>query len=185
MLYLASKSPRRRELLQQLGIPFQVVEIDTDETWDSRGDIRDFMLSLALDKARAGKRGLEREDCVLAADTEVVIDDQVMGKPRDAQHAVHMLQTLSGRTHQVLSAVALIDSAERTALNISRVSFKPLSLAECRDYCKTGEPLDKAGAYAIQGRAAAFITRLEGSYSGVMGLPLSETRELLKQAGII
>lgn len=185
MLYLASKSPRRRELLQQLGVPFQVLKIDIDETWDGSGAIGDFMVSLALDKARAGKRQLARDDCVLAADTEVVIDDQIQGKPRDETDAVHMLQRLSGRTHQVLSAVALIDTAEHTSLNISRVSFKPLTLEECRDYCKTGEPLDKAGAYAIQGLAAAFITRLEGSYSGVMGLPLFETRTLLKGIGIV
>lgn len=184
MLFLASKSPRRRELLGQIGIPFQVLETDIDETWDGTGNINNFIVRLALDKARAGKRHTQPGDPVLAADTEVVIDGRILGKPRDSGHAVEMLQSLSGRTHQVLSAVALIGSVEESSLNISRVSFKVLTPEECRSYCNTGEPLGKAGAYAIQGRAAAFITRLEGSFSGVMGLPLSETRELLIKAGI-
>lgn len=184
MLYLASKSPRRRELLRQLGVTFEVLETDVDETWDGNSDISDFIITLALDKARAGKCHVPPEDIVLAADTEVVIGDQLLGKPRDATHAVDMLQNLSGRTHQVLSAVALIDMEEHSCLNISRVSFRKLTQEECRNYCDSGEPLDKAGAYAIQGRAAAFITRLEGSFSGVMGLPLSETRELLRNAGV-
>jgi len=185
MLYLASRSPRRRELLIQLGVRFEVLDIDIDETWDGSGDIKGFMVGLALDKARAGRQRLAQDDCVLAADTEVVIDDKIQGKPRDETDAVHMLQRLSGRTHLVLSAIALIDAAEHTSLSISQVTFKPLTLEQCRDYCHTGEPLDKAGAYAIQGRAAAFITRLEGSYSGVMGLPLAETRALLKCAGVV
>lgn len=185
MLYLASKSPRRRELLEQLGIQFDVLEIDIDETWNGSSNIRDFIVTLALDKARAGKRLVRPGDQVLAADTEVILDHQILGKPRDAAHAIDMLQRLSGRTHQVLSAVSLIGTEEHNCLNISSVSFKVLTHDECRHYCGTSEPLDKAGAYAIQGMAAAFITRLEGSYSGVMGLPLSETRELLKIAGLI
>ena len=184
MLFLASKSPRRRELLGQLGIPFEVLAVNIDETWGGGGDINDFIVTLALDKARAGKQLVQPGDAVLAADTEVIIDDQVLGKPRDAQHAVEMLQRLSGRAHRVLSAIAVIGAEERTALNISRVSFKSLTPEECRRYCATGEPLDKAGAYAIQGRAAAFITRLQGSYSGVMGLPLFETGQLLRNAVI-
>lgn len=184
MLYLASKSPRRRELLRRLDVSFEVLETDVDETWDGTGEIDAFLVNLALHKARAGKRLVADNDAVLAADTEVVIDGQILGKPRDEDGAVQMLQTLAGRTHQVFSAIALIYTVERTALKISRVSFKSLSMDECRNYCHHGESLDKAGAYAIQGRAAAFITRLEGSYSGVMGLPLRETRELLQKAGI-
>lgn len=185
MLFLASKSPRRRELLVQLGVRFEVLEIEIDESWDGSGEAQDFIIALALNKARAGKRHVTPSDTVLAADTEVILDGEILGKPRDEVHAIHMLQRLSGRTHQVLSAIAVIGTDEHTSLNISRVGFKSLTLEECRDYCNTGEPLDKAGAYGIQGRAAAFITRLEGSYSGVMGLPLSETRELLKHAGIL
>ena len=184
MLFLASKSPRRRGLLGQLGIPFEALDIDIDETWNGSAGIRDFIVGLALAKARAGKRLVMPGDIVIAADTEVILDSEILGKPRDEAHAVHMLQRLSGRSHQVLSAVAVIGTTEHTSLNTSRVGFKVLTDDECQRYCATGDPLDKSGAYAIQGLAAAFITRLEGSYSGVMGLPLAETRDLLERAGI-
>lgn len=179
MIYLASKSPRRRQLLEQLGIAYQTVDVDIDETWDGREFAKDYVTRLALEKARAGRQQAERDLPVLAADTEVVLDDEILGKPEDQDEAIVMLQRLSGRTHLVYSAIALLDKNENTALCISRVDFKPLSLEECRAYCDTGEPFDKAGGYAIQGRAGAFISRLEGSYSGVMGLPLFETQRLL------
>ncbi len=122
---------------------------------------------------------------VLAADTEVVLDDIVMGKPENKDDAFKMLGKLSGRTHNVYSAIALIDEDEHIKLNTSRVCFRPMARDEIFDYCETEEPLGKAGAYAIQGQAARFIARLEGSYSGVMGLPLYETAELLRSIDLI
>lgn len=179
-VYLASRSPRRRELLQQLGIEFDIIDVEIDESWDGQEQPADYVCRLALEKAQAGKTKISQPLDVIAADTEVVIDDTILGKPKNKDDAINMLQMLSGRTHQVYSAVALVNKTEQVSLNISQVSFKALSIEECEAYCDSGEPLDKAGAYAIQGGAAAFITRLEGSYSGVMGLPLKETRELLK-----
>jgi len=179
VLFLASKSPRRRQLLGQLGIHFEVLEIEINENWDGSEPPDNFVVRLALEKARSGKKFLQQQDTVIAADTEVVIDDHILGKPHNPENAFNMLQKLSGRTHQVFTAVAVIDKTERSSLSISHVSFNPLTPEECKRYCSTGEPLDKAGAYAIQGRAAAFVSRLEGSYSGVMGLPLSDIRKLL------
>ena len=184
MLYLASKSPRRRELLEKLGVPFEVLEINIDETWNGKENPGDYVVRLALEKARDGRNSVREGDCVVAADTEVVLDNRVLGKPDDEEHAVRMLELLSGRTHHVLSAVAVIRDAEHWTLSTSSVSFKPITQEERREYCRSGEPQDKAGAYAIQGQAAAFITRLEGSFSGVMGLPLEETMELLRNVGI-
>lgn len=187
MIYLASKSKRRQELLRQIGVEFQVVPVSIDEHWDGREPARVFVPRLALAKARAARTLLARDDplTVLGADTEVVLDDAILGKPEDEQAAVEMLLELSGRTHHVYSAVALVTAlGEDVKLSVSRVSFRTLSEAECRAYVATGEPLDKAGAYAVQGLAAAFIERLEGSYSGVMGLPLYETAELLRNSGL-
>jgi septum formation protein len=184
MIYLASKSPRRRELLNQIGLRHEIIEVDIDESWDPSEPARVHVPQLALSKARAAKAELgdKAQYPILAADTEVVLDDNVLGKPFDSETAVAMLMRLSGRTHHVYSAVALIaEGQEHSLLNISQVSFRPLSESECRAYVATGEPPDKAGAYAIQGLAAAFISRLEGSYSGVMGLPLYETVQLLRR----
>lgn len=188
MIYLASKSPRRRELLDQIGVQYEIVEVDIDETWDPAVPARVHVPQLALDKARAAKAMLDNNPNhpILAADTEVILDDDVLGKPANTEDAVAMLMRLSGRTHHVYCAVALnAGEKEQSLLNISQVSFRPLSEQECHAYVATGEPLDKAGAYAIQGRAAAFISRLEGSYSAVMGLPLYEAAELLRRAGVI
>jgi nucleoside triphosphate pyrophosphatase len=180
VLYLASKSPRRRELLKQLGVEFETLAVDIEEIWDGKESARDYVSRLALDKAIAGK-ALAAYNCpVLASDTEVVLDDQILGKPADSDHIISMLMSLSGRTHEVYTAVALLHESEQVVVSINQVSFKKLTEEECQAYCKTGEPLDKAGAYAIQGKAAAFIEKLQGSYSSVMGLPLSETAELLK-----
>lgn len=187
MIYLASKSPRRRELLDQIGVRYEVISVDIDETWDGKTAAHIHVPMLALRKARAAHDSVSEKPHrpILAADTEVFLDDKPLGKPDNIDAAVNMLQQLSGRTHQVYSAVALIANLEYTALSISQVCFRPLSIDECRAYVETGEALDKAGGYGIQGRAAGFISELRGSYSGVMGLPLFETTGLLRQANLI
>lgn len=187
LLRLASSSPRRRALLEQIGVPHRVVDVDVNEGL-LPGELPDAYVSrLAVAKARAAWQKLAPGERlpVLGADTSVVLDDAILGKPRDEQHALVMLSRLSGRTHRVLSGVALIDEqAERIAVSETWVTFRALSPAERLAYWHSGEPRDKAGAYAVQGIAAMFIARLEGSYSGVMGLPLYETAQLLRDAGI-
>lgn len=185
-IFLASNSPRRAELLHQIGVDFRVIVAAIDEAAAAQETPEAHVTRLALEKARAGHAILQDEDCrlVLGADTMVVAGDVAMGKPRDREEAIHMLQSLSGKTHRVLSAVALVGEVEAFRLNISQVTFRSLTRAECEAYWGTGEPGDKAGGYAIQGMAAMFISRLEGSYSGVMGLPLYETAELLVAAGV-
>ncbi len=179
-IVLASTSPRRRELLAQLGVPFEVLAVAVDERPLPAELAADHVCRLALAKARAGAAQLAAQACVLGADTVVVLDGEIFGKPTDRDDAAAMLRRLSGRTHAVLSAVARVQAgAHLVRLSESQVTFRTLSAVEIVAYCDTGEPLDKAGAYTIQGRAAAFIRHLEGSYSGVMGLPLFETAELL------
>jgi septum formation protein len=184
MIYLASASPRRRELLRQLGVEFEVIPSNILEVRRTGESPADYVTRVARDKAQfvvrlVQERGLPARP-VLGADTEVVLDGEILGKPRDRAHGMEMLRCLAGRTHEVLSAVCVISrQAEHAALSTSRVAFGALTQAEIAQYWETGEPQDKAGAYAIQGRAAAFITRLEGSYSGVMGLPLHETAGIL------
>ena len=180
---LASRSPRRRELLQQIAVNFRVVDVDVDERRLADETAGRYVARLALEKARAGRlisAGLP----VLGADTAVVCGDDVLGKPADRADAMRMLQLLSGRTHQVLTAVALADGDEAVSVNSSSVTFRTLTEGERAAYWASGEPADKAGGYAIQGLAAKFISRIEGSYSGVMGLPLYETAALLQAAGI-
>lgn len=187
MLHLASQSPRRRELLAQLGVDFRVVDVDVPELRAAGESPREYVNRVARDKARAGLAALAgaADAVVLGADTEVVLDDEVFGKPRDAQDAAAMLRRLSGRTHAVVSAVWLVDArGERNAYSVSRVRFAELDEAAVGAYVATGEPFGKAGAYAIQGRGATLIEHLEGSYSGVMGLPLFETAQLLRAAAI-
>lgn len=181
--YLASKSPRRHELLKQIGVEFEIIDVDVDETWDKKEIAREYVTRLALGKARSGNEKINNDDViVLGADTVVVLDDIILGKADNLNEAAHMLRSLSGRTHHVYSAIALINNKEeKTSINISRVSFKPLTNDEIEQYCATEEPLGKAGAYAIQGKAATFIERLDGSYSGVMGLPLYETWQLIQK----
>jgi len=185
-LYLASQSPRRAALLQQMGVDFEVVSVAVDETMLDAETPEGCARRLAKEKARAGWRALNpgRQRPVLGADTIVIAADSVMGKPADRQQAIAMLQTLSGTTHEVVTAVALAADHESVCSQRSRVTFRTLTRQECEAYWDSGEPRDKAGAYAIQGLAAMFITRLDGSYSGVMGLPLYETTELLKTFGI-
>ena len=188
MIYLASESPRRRELLEQLGVKYQSLSVVVDETADAGEAPEAYVQRLALAKAEAGCQSInpvQHAQPVLAADTIVVVDGMTLGKPRDCADAVAMLQALSGRSHQVLTAIVLLGSQRWTALSTSTVRFRELTLAECRAYWLTGEPADKAGAYAIQGRAAMFISHLSGSYSGVMGLPLFETAALLRGAGLL
>ncbi len=183
-IYLASASPRRRELLAQLGVRYALVAAGVDESRREGESPEMYVLRLAREKAQAGFLALGDRPPrpVLGADTVVVDGDAVLGKPRDPEHAVAMLTRLGGRTHNVLTAVALVDGErEASRLSVSHVTFRPIDEAEARRYWATGEPADKAGGYAIQGRAAAFIERLEGSYSGVMGLPLFETAQLLDE----
>ena len=181
-LILASTSPRRKELLQSQGYAFEVQTRPTGEIVMPGEAPEQYVRRVALDKARAVRDalGAPPDTFVLGADTEVVLDDRVLGKPFDRAHACLILAALSGRIHQVLSAVALVGpGGERCELQTSRVRFKALSIAEIQDYVNTGDAADKAGAYGIQGRAAAFIEHLEGSFSGVMGLPMYETTQLL------
>ncbi|MGQ0657406.1 MAG: Maf family protein [Chromatiales bacterium] len=187
-IYLASRSPRRRQLLEQIGVAHAALDVQVDERWDGEEPARAHVLRLALLKARRGWDIVraQRAMPVLAADTAVVLDDQILGKAETREEAVTMLGRLAARSHWVYSGVALVDAdaMEHSALSISRVCFRPLSSAEIASYCATGEAIGKAGGYAIQGLAAAFIERVEGSYSGVMGLPLFEAAGLLRAAGI-
>ena len=186
-IYLASASPRRRELLRQIGITFRHLPIVIDETRLTGESPPAYVSRLAQAKARAGVQILNRRQLhpVLGADTVVVVEGVMLGKPRDRAEGLAMLARLSGREHQVLSAVALA-TPQRNVVKVqqSQVRFRTLSPDECDAYWETSEPCDKAGGYAIQGRAAAFITELRGSYSGVMGLPLFETAELLREFGL-
>lgn len=186
-LYLASSSPRRRELLTQIGLPFHIVPASIDETPEAGELAHAYVERLARSKALAGLNFLaQRADvCVLGADTAVVLDGRILGKPVDRDDALAMLQALSGREHEVLTAVAVADRDRCEARVVSsRVTFRAVSAEEAERYWETGEPQDKAGGYAIQGLAAVFISRVEGSYSAVVGLPLCETSALLADFSI-
>ena len=179
MLYLASKSPRRHQLLQSLGIEFETMAVNIQEHWDGSERAEDYVVRLATEKAQAAKKQVDSGCLILASDTEVVIDDRVLGKPSEQDEAMQMLLGLSGRCHKVMTAVVLLGDKIEQRLSLNRVCFETLTEQQCRTYCETGQPFDKAGGYGIQGSAAAFIRTLEGSYSSVMGLPLTETAELL------
>jgi len=185
-IYLASGSPRRRELLQQIGVPFRVVGAAVDEAVLAGETSEAYVARLAAAKAESGwEQNLVRRAPVLAADTAVVLDGRILGKPIDRPDGEAMLRQLSGRTHVVLTAIALrTASGLRSRISRSEVTFRALAAEEIRTYWESGEPSDKAGAYAIQGRAAVFIADLRGSFSGVMGLPLFETADLLRDAGV-
>lgn len=185
-IYLASASPRRRELLAQLRLRFEVVPAEVDETPHPGEAPVDYVQRLACAKAESAALRLGAPGAkVLGADTAVVLDGTILGKPTSRDDGLAMLARLSGRSHQVLSGVALWDRGGlRVALSESRVTFRSIPAAEAAAYWDTGEPKDKAGGYGIQGLGAAFVERLEGSYSGVVGLPLSETVELLRRAGV-
>jgi len=188
MLWLASQSPRRRELLAQIGVVFETIDVDVPEVRGAGESPQGYVERVAREKARAGREAAIRRDpdaVVLGADTEVVLDDRVFGKPRDADEAAAMLRALSGRTHGVISVVCCASAkGERIATCASAVTFAEPDAVQIERYVATGEPFGKAGGYAIQGRAAAFVAHLSGSYSGVMGLPLFETARLLREAGI-
>ncbi len=195
-IYLASQSPRRRDLLKQIGVNFEVLllridprrKVDVDETPHANEPPDDYVLRVSQAKAHAGLGVLRFRNLpafpVLAADTTVVLDGKILGKPADREEAVSMLRQLSGRQHRVLSAVAIaFDERIEVRLSETAVTFVALSEERIRRYVFTNEPHDKAGAYAIQGHAGAFVQRIEGSYSGVVGLPLAETVELLQLSG--
>lgn len=184
--YLASRSPRRRELLAQIGVKFEVIEVDVDEAVVNGESPRAYVERLARAKAEAGWRRLRELNRpaapVLGVDTTVSVDGRILGKPADRREAAEMLAALSGRRHEVLTAIALRrESQLESLMSVSEVMFKALSAKEIGQYVATGECDDKAGAYAIQGRAAQFVTELHGSFSGVMGLPLYETAQLIER----
>ncbi len=178
-IYLASKSDRRYELLKQMGINFEVVDVDIDESCKENETPITYVRRIAIEKARAGKLLTKNNLPVLAADTVVALDNLILGKAESKEDAINMLEKLSGCTHNVLSAVTVIDKKESTKININKVTFKKLSKKDINNYCESNEPIGKAGGYAIQGKGVIFIEKLEGSYSGVMGLPLDETHQLL------
>jgi septum formation protein len=182
LIYLASASPRRSALLAQIGVAHQVAPVTVDESVASAEAPETYVRRLAALKADTLWRRLSEPERlpVLGSDTTVVVDNSILGKPADEDECVRMLQLLSGRTHQVHTAVSLRSATgSDVRLSVSEVTFRELSMPEMRGYWRTGEPADKAGGYAVQGRAAVFISRIAGSYSGIMGLPLFETAELL------
>jgi septum formation protein len=197
-IYLASRSPRRRELLKQIGVAFQLFQLreesgrdpDVDETPGRNETPGEYVVRIARTKAEVAahymqRRALSQRWPVLAADTTVVCGGRIIGKPENNDEAAAMLKDLAGKQHEVVTAVALaFNDRIETALSESKVWFRDLAQDEIRRYVAMGESLDKAGGYAVQGRAGAFITRIDGSYSGVVGLPLAETAALLAKAGI-
>jgi len=181
-LYLASGSPRRQELLGMLGVTFERLVPGVEEQRAPQEAPQDYVTRLARDKARAGVALATRDLPVLGADTIVVLNGDVLGKPRDAAHAAEMLRRLSGQTHEVMTAVALADKQRvRERLVMTRVAFRALTARDIAAYVESGEPMDKAGAYGIQGLGGCFVRRIEGSYHAVVGLPLVETWELLSE----
>ncbi len=182
-LILASASPRRAELLTQLGLTFTVKALDIDEARRPGETVEDMVQRLAATKADTAARGETLP--VLGADTAVMIDDVLLGKPADRIEGLHMLSLLSGRTHQVLTAIAVVHGGRsESRMSRSRVTFREITRAEAETYWATGEPRDKAGGYGIQGIGGIFAKRIEGSYSGIVGLPLAETEALLQAFGV-
>lgn len=187
ILFLASASPRRRELLTQIGVPFSVLASSVDESVVPGEVPEHYVERLALAKAQAGlaQLGGQPDAVVLGADTSVVLDGQILGKPADREEALQMLRALSDREHQVLTAVALVSATHSASRVVSSyVRFSAISQAQMQAYWNTGEPCDKAGGYAIQGLGAIFVREVRGSYSAVVGLPLCDTAELLAAANI-
>ncbi|KEI71000.1 Maf family protein [Endozoicomonas elysicola] len=190
MIYLASQSPRRAELLKQIGVPFQKLICDIDETPFSQEAASDYVLRMAREKAEAGWQEVLSSGSVkmplLAADTTVVCNNQILGKPRNTDDARHMLKMLSGNTHQVMSAVAITDGEQHhSEISVTNVVFNKLTDQLIKDYIATGEPMDKAGGYGIQGYGAVLVASISGSYSAVVGLPLMETSHLLDHFNIL
>lgn len=187
LIMLASGSPRRRELLKQLDVTFTVTAANIDESVNPGEQPRDYVLRLAREKARAGFEQSMGLMPTLGSDTIVLLDGEILGKPESRTEAETMLQNLSGQTHHVYSSVALVQSSDTIldTLNITAVTFGDMPLEWIRQYCQGDEPMDKAGAYAVQGGAGQYIRRIDGSYSAVMGLPLFETAQLLRSAGLL
>ncbi|MEE9397234.1 MAG: nucleoside triphosphate pyrophosphatase [Methylococcales bacterium] len=185
-IILASQSPRRRELLNQIGITFIIRSVEVDEHPLQGEAAKDYVARVAAEKSLAAfnRYDTELDLPVLAADTSVVLDGEIFGKPADKDDAFRMLMKLSGQCHEVISAVSLRGKRHWETLSVSSVRFRRLHQQEVSAYWRTGEQQDKAGAYAIQGKGALFVSRIEGSYSGIVGLPLNETADLLKDAGI-
>ncbi len=182
-LCLASTSPRRREILENLGLEFSVQRVEIDETARDSESPLELVLRLAANKAAAAD--MRQATCVVAADTVVVLDEEVLGKPGNVEEAMDMLLRLSGRQHTVLTGVAVrCDGITRVAHSATEVAFREIDRDEALRYWQSGEPCDKAGAYGIQGLGGQFVETIRGSYSGVVGLPVFETARLLKQAGI-
>ena len=186
-LILASASPRRRELLKQLAVSFKVAPADIDELVNEGETPINYVLRMSREKALAGLAQNGGDLPVLGSDTIVVLNDKIMGKPESHTEAASMLMRLSNKTHHVYSAVALASKSDKllNTLNITAVSFAKMPMDWIKQYCHSEEPMDKAGAYAVQGGAGQYIRRIDGSYSGVMGLPLFETAEILRQAGLL
>ena len=181
-LFLASTSPRRRELLQQIGVSFNVLRVDVDESTRPMESPKCYVQRLSLAKAQAGLAQCQPNELVLAADTTVVVDSTIIGKPETLEQAIAIWQSLSGRCHQVLTGVTLANHQhQQTIVVTTDVYFRQLSMAEMIAYWQTGEPHDKAGGYGIQGKGALFVAKIDGSYSNVVGLPLTETAQLLRQ----
>lgn len=184
-LCLASASPRRRALLEQIGLTCLQYPVDLDERVLPGESPPSYVMRLAEQKAQAGRNRSGTHLPVLGSDTSVVFQGEILGKPRDTRHAVNMLMRLSGSTHQVMTGVAVCQHDRvQSLISVTDVTFRTLTEAECFAYCDSGEPFDKAGAYGIQGLAAVFVRSVSGSYSNVVGLPLFETADLLKQFGI-
>jgi septum formation protein len=193
MIYLASKSPRRTELLQQIGVEHKIIDIEVDENISSSNSPQENVRALSVLKCQEGVRKVITDDVgsfpVLAADTIVVLGDKVFGKPESESDAISMLLKLSGKTHIVMTAVTVgiisKDQAKFHTINVaSNVEFAKLTEIDCKEYCKTNEPFDKAGGYGIQGCGSAFIKKIDGSYSNIVGLPIHEVVELFKELGI-
>jgi len=186
-LVLASGSPRRRKMLEKLGINFVVHVTQTDETQNEGEQPEDFVARLARDKARAAQKEikLDNETAILAADTIVVQNGRVYGKPTDFEHAKRIWQSLSGNKHQVMTSVSLLKGdSMQVRVNVTDVEFAVINEEQMQRYWDSGEPLDKAGAYAIQGLACAWVKTINGSYSNVVGLPLREVNLLLSEVGL-
>lgn len=184
-IHLASSSPRRHEILTAMGLRFTAAGVDIDETRYEGEPVADMVVRLAIAKAAAARENLDQSLPIIGADTAVVIGDQVLGKPGSQDEAVQMLASLSGRSHTVLTGVALdYAGVVRTTTSLTEVRFREISPDEAQSYWQSGEPLDKAGAYAVQGVAGIFVEELSGSYSGVVGLPVFETAALLADAGL-
>jgi septum formation protein len=183
-IILASASPRRRELLDQIKVRYTVYPVDIDETPHPGETPQDYVLRMAFEKSWACMQKASPQIPVLAADTTVVLGSNIMGKPKDQQDALDMLTQLSGKTHQVYSAISLRANQHSQAVTVTDVTFRHLTEDEIMAYWLSGEPVDKAGSYAIQGKGAIFVESIKGSFSGVVGLPLFETAELLLKQGI-